>query len=180
MAILTTNKTLFGAAGASNTEVFKPYAGVSRTIDFGKSDVSVGAGATVNFEFIPLPEAFVVTGIYLEEMEKLAAGVKVGLAAKSDSAALGSAVDVGGTDVAKSVQNITSKALADGDMICLTVQNSGSAEAKIDSGVIKVCIIGYLPNGDSLANFRLDTPYRSSNQTAGENASKGDLLTQRD
>lgn len=173
MAILTTDTSLFNAGGVGDPEVFKPTVGVSRKIDFTRAKMVAAASGAANFEFIALPAAFVITGLYVEELEKCTSA-QITVKAKSDSSTIGSAVTVGGSTLVKSVQNITVKVLAAGDILCLCI-SGGESGLTVDAGALKVNVIGYLPDGDSRANMKVNVPYRTSGQIAGENASKGDL-----
>ena len=97
---------------------------------------------------------------------------------KSDSTTIGSAVDVGGASLLKSVQNVTTKVLADGDVLCLCIAG-GASGLDVDSGVLKVNVVGYLPDVDAMATFAVTVPYRPSGQESGQNASKGDIYLKR-
>lgn len=176
MAILTTDTSLFNAGGVGDPEVFKPTVGVSRKVDFSRAKMVADAKGAANYEFIALPAAFVITGLYVEELEKCTSA-QITVKAKSDSATIGSAVTVGGATPLKSVQNITAKVLAAGDILCLCIAGGESSDLTVNAGVLKVNVIGYLPDGDSRANFAITVPYRASGQVEGDNASKGDLLT---
>lgn len=178
MAVLTTNTTIFGANGAFDPEVFKTGVGVSRKIDFSLAPLNAASGASVNYEFIALPASFVITGLYVEELEACDAAT-ITIKAKGDSATIGAAVSVGGSTLLKSVQNITAKVLADGDVLCLCITGGQSAATAIAKGLLKVNVVGYLPDGDAMANFAVSVPYRTSGQTAGANASKGDIYLKR-
>ena len=174
MAKLTTNTGIFGARGVSDVEVFKPSVGVSRKIDLSLTPLTADKGATENYEFIALPKAFVMTGLYVEEVEPCSAA-QITVKSLSDGATIGSAVTLGGDTPVTSVQNITAKTFAEGDILCLCVEGGSDAALAVNRGVLKVNAIGYLPDGDSLANMKVNVPYRTSGQIAGENASKGDL-----
>lgn len=174
MAKLTTNTDIFGAGGVSDPEVFKPSVGVSRKIDFTLAPLTADKGATENYEFIALPKSFVMTGLYVEEVEPCSAA-QITVKSLSDGATIGSAVTLGGGTPVTSVQNITAKTFADGDILCLCITGGSDAALAVDKGVLKVNAIGYLPDGDSLANIKINVPYRTSGQTAGKNASEGDL-----
>ena len=174
MAKLTPNTDIFGAGGVSDPEVFKPSVGVSRKIDFTLAPLTADKGATENYEFIALPKAFVMTGLYVEEVEPCSAA-QITVKSLSDGATIGSAVTLGGGTPVTSVQNITAKTFADGDILCLCITGGSDAALAVDKGVLKVNAIGYLPDGDSLANIKINVPYRTSGQTAGKNASEGDL-----
>lgn len=175
MAILTTDTSFFNAGGVGDPEVFKPTVGISRKVDFARAKMVAAASGAANCEFIALPAAFVITGLYVEELEKCTAA-QITVKTRSDSATIGSAVTVGGATPLKSVQNVTAKVLAAGDILCLCI-SGGESGLTVDAGVLKVNVIGYLPDGDSRANFAITVPYRASDQVAGDNASKGDLLT---
>ena len=166
MAKLTTNTGIFGARGVSDVEVFKPSVGVSRKIDLSLTPLTADKGATENYEFIALPKAFIMTGLYVEEVEPCSAA-QITVKSLSDGATIGSAVTIGGDTPVTSVQNITAKTFAEGDILCLCVTAGSDAALAVDRGV--------LPDGDSLANMKVNVPYRTSGQIAGENASKGDL-----
>ena len=177
-ALATKNTTLFGANGVTDPVVFKTGVGVSRTIDFAKSNMAAAAGESENFEFIALPESFIIKGLYIEELEKADTELSVTVKAYSDGATIGSAVTIGDTAPLKSVQTVTHKVLDKGDVLCLCIAG-GASGVNVKSGVLKVNVIGDLPDGDSMANFAVSVPYRDSGQTDGANASKGDLLTRR-
>lgn len=175
---LTTNTTIFGANGAFDPEVFKTGVGVSRKIDFALAPLNAASGASVNYEFIALPASFVITGLYVEELEACDAAT-ITIKAKSDGSTIGAAVSVGGSTLLKSVQNVTAKVLADGDVLCLCIAGGQSAATAIAKGLLKVNVVGYLPDGDAMANFAVSVPYRTSGQTEGANASKGDIYLKR-
>lgn len=177
MAALNTDTTVFGANGVYDPEVFKTGVGVSRRIDFATAPLTAASGATANYEFIALPESFVITGLYVEEVEKCSSA-SITVKAKSDSATIGTAVTVGSDALLKSVQTVTAKVLASGDVLCLCITGGGSSATTLSEGVLKVNVIGYLPDGDAVANFAVSVPYRAGGQP-GENASKGDIYLKR-
>jgi len=175
-ALASTNTTLFGAGGVSDPFVFKSGVGISRKIDFAAANMVAAAGDSENFEFIVLPKSFILKGLYVEEVEGCDAEVSITAKLKNDGSTVGSAVTVGDTNPLKSVQTLTHKVLADGDILCLCIAGGASGVA-IKKGVVKVNVLGDLPDGDSLANFAITVPYRTSGQVDGDNASKGDPLT---
>lgn len=177
MAIVNSTD-IFGANGAYDPEVFKPHIGLSRKIDFSLAPLAADAAEEKRYDFLPIPENFIIMGIYLEEVEKCSAG-SIAVKLKSDGTAVGSALTVGEDALAKAVTPVTATAVADGDVACLCVGTSGgTAAAEITSGVLKVNIVGYLADGDSRVAFDA-IPYRTTNQVAGENASKGDIALRR-
>lgn len=178
-ALDTKNSTLFNANGVTDPSVFKTGVGVSRTINFAAANMAAAAGETENFEFIALPASFIIKGLYVEELEKADTEVSVTVKTYSDGTTIGSAVSIGGSGaLVKSVQTVTHKALAAGDVLCLCVAG-GASGINVKSGVLKVNVIGDLPDGDSLANFAVSVPYRTSGQSDGANASKGDIYLNR-
>ena len=177
-ALATKNTTLFNANGVTDPSVFKTGVGVSRTINFAAANMAAAAGVTENYEFIALPASFIIKGLYIEELEKADTEVSVTVKAYSDGATIGSAVTIGDTNLLKSVQTLTHKVLDAGDVLCLCVAG-GASGINIKSGVLKVNVIGDLPDGDSMANFAVSVPYRTSGQTDGANASKGDIYLNR-
>lgn len=153
MAALTTDTTLFSADGASNPRVGFQGVTITREIDFEKTE----AKASVNYEFIGLPQGFVALALGIEELDKCPAGT-VAAKVKSDSAALGTAVTVGDTNLAKSVQTL-SKAFNAGDMLCIV------PSVKMDSGRVRVSVSGVLPNADTRYSPELEQPHRKIGNT---------------
>jgi hypothetical protein len=139
-ALTTTDTTVFGANGVTDPQVFKTGVGVSRTIDFALAPFAAAAAEDKNYEFLALPASFVITGLYVEELEACPAA-QITVKAKGDGATIGSAVNVGGGSLLKSVQNVTAKVLSAGDILCLCI--AGGAEGlDVDSGKLKVNVIG--------------------------------------
>lgn len=175
-ALASTNTTLFGAGGVTDPSVFKTGVGISRTIDFAAANMVAASGNDENFEFIVLPASFILKGLYIEEVEGCDAEVSITAKLKTAGSTVGNAVTVGDTLPAKSVQSVTHTPLANGDVLCLCIAGGASGVA-LKKGVLKVNVIGDLPDGDSVANFAITVPYRTSGQVDGDNASKGDPLT---
>lgn len=90
MAALTdTNTDLFGAIGVSNPEVFKTGIAIKRSVNFKESPIL----DDYNYEFLPIPAGFVMTGVYVKETAKCAAGTLT-LKAKNDSATILSLIHI--------------------------------------------------------------------------------------
>ena len=153
MAVLTTDTKLFYADGASDPKIGFKGVTFMREIDFGITN----AEGAVNYEFIGLPQGFVALALGIEELDECPAGT-VTAKVKSDSAALGTAVTVGGADLAKNVQTV-SKAFNAGDMLCIV------PSVKMDSGRIRVSVSGVMPNSDTRYSPELEQPYRMVGNT---------------
>lgn len=175
---------LFNGNGTFDPEIFKTGVAIKRKVNFA---LAKPTGST-NYAFLPLPKGFVLTGLYVEETKKCSASSTVTVKAEADSATIGAAVNVGGSTLAKSflkpVAATTAKDAAgtgtvnvpggdkvfvDGDMLCLVAGES------FTDGEVFVVAHGYLMNGDSLDSLTIPAPYRTSGQTPGQNASKGDI-----
>jgi hypothetical protein len=173
MAALTdTNTDLFGAIGVSNPEVFKTGIAIKRSVNFKESPIL----DDYNYEFLPIPAGFVMTGVYVKETAKCAAGTLT-LKAKNDSATIGAAFSVGAATLAEVFNTPVAgdtagdKTFLAGDMLCV------KASADMGEGAVEVVIHGYLMNGGSLNANELAVPYRAG-QTDAEregNVSGGDL-----
>ena len=164
MAATVVNQTIFGAPGVSDPVMFNPgLVGITRKIDFSATNVT----ASTYHAFIAVPKGFVITGAFVQENKKCAAGnlsFKIADAADStNDKAVGSAVTVGGTTLARSAQNATSPiVLNDGAIVSLT---TSVAQSK---GEVEVAIYGYTPWGDSLDN--VITPDYRTGQSADDEA----------
>lgn len=173
MAALTTDKTVFGANGVYDPQIFKTGVAIKRKIDFGLANVT----GSVNYEFLPLPERFVLKGIRINEIDKCGASTTLTVKTASDSATIGSAANIGGDTLADAYVKADStngdKIVPDGDMLCIV------AGAALTAGVVEVTVLGDLYDGDTLNGFDLTVSYRSSGQTPGNNASKGDIYLKR-
>ena len=168
---LTTDTALFGAIGVEDPEVFKTGIAIKRAVNFKYSNVD----ASVNYEFLPIPAGFVVTGVYAAETEKCTAGA-FSLKSKNGGKAIGASVTVGGDELAKTfalptADSATPMDFVDADMLCLV------PTAKLTTGAIEVVLHGYLMNGGSLSASELTVPYRSAQTEAeyADNKSGGDL-----
>lgn len=175
MAALITKTDLFGAIGVCDPDVLKTGIAIKRSVNFGESPIE----DTDNYEFLPIPAGFVMTGVYVKETAKCAAGTLT-LKTKSDSATIGAALSVGATALAEAF-NAPVVATADtaaanktflaGDMLCVV------ASADMKQGAVDIIIHGFLMNGGSLNAKELTVPYRAGQtdtQKAG-NVSGGDL-----
>lgn len=173
MSALTTDKTVFNANGVYDPEIYKTGVAIKRKIDFGLANVT---GST-NYEYLPLPKGFRLKGLHVKEIEKCGASTTLTVKTASDSATIGSAVNVGGGSLADEYAEAVAaggpKIVKDGDMLCVV------AGADLKEGVVEVTVIGDVYDGDSLNGFGIDVPYRSAGQTAGANASKGDIYLKR-
>ena len=185
MSALTTDKTLFNANGVYDPEVFKTGVAIKRKINF---ELAKPTGST-NYEFLPLPPGFVLNGITVIETKKCSASSTITVKAKSDSATIGAEVNVGSSSTLahtfmKAVAATTAKdaagtgtvtvpgaekILVNGEMLCLV------AGASFTDGEIEVVAHGFLSNGEGVDSLALTVPYRTSGQTPGKNASKGDI-----
>lgn len=163
MSELNTDTDIFGAVGVSDPSTFVPNIAFRREIDFSKIDGGCTNG--VNHEFIPVPKGFVLTGVVIEEMEKCD-GTSVAVKAKGDSAAIGSAVNVGGNTKAFSAVALT-KAFSADDMLCI-VMGSDATEGKIG-----VAIVGYCASEDTFATAQCPA-WRAPLQTM-DNVSGGQM-----
>ena len=178
MSALTTNTTLFGARGVQDPRIFKTGVAIKRRIDFGRAN----ATASTNYEFLPLPAGFVMTGLLVEELKKCASGT-ITVKGKSDSATIGSAVTVGGSTLAKSFaqpKTVTAKDTAgtgtvdvgqpvvflSGEMLCIV------PSANMAQGEVEITVHGFLPDGDALDNYPIAVPYRSTQSAADRAANK--------
>ena len=177
MSALTTDTTMLAADGVSDPKVGYPgLVALSKRVNFAQKN----AAASTNYEFLDIPEGFVLEKVMVKELEKCPSGT-ITLKTKSDSATIGSAVTVGSTNLAKAImtpaadtktgdvyvstgtswtasskmQLLTGagggKDFAAGDMLCIV------ASVAMAVGEVEVVIVGYFPDGD---DSRL-TPTRS-------------------
>lgn len=158
MAALTTDTTLFHADGASDPQVGFNGVTLIREIDFGITK----AKASVNYEFIGLPDGFVAVGMGIEELDHCAAGT-ITAKAKNDSSTLGSALTVGQTEEVNGVAtpklskavDALSKAFNGGDMLCIV------PSVDMSEGKVRVSVTGVLPNADTRYSPELAAPWRA-------------------
>ena len=181
MAKLTDLSTeLFGAIGVYDPEVLKTGIAIKRVVDFKISPI----GSSKNYEFIKIPSGFVMTGVYVEELEKCASGTLTLKTVEDPTKTIGAAVTVGGDTLAKSMLDPVPSAsgaapspikFIGADMICI------KASAAMATGKVAVVLHGYLMDGGSLNADALEVPYRNG-QTAADaaaNKSSGDLYLQK-
>lgn len=192
MAALTNlDTTLFGAIGVQDPEVLKTGIAIKRVVNFGLS----GIMDDYNYEFLPVPAGFVMTGVYFKENQKCDSG-NITIKTKADpTKTIGSSVAVGGSALAESFMSpvaaedifvasasggaVTTKksipaqplVFLKPDMLCL------KASADMQQGEVEIVINGYLMNGGSLNGDALAVPYRQgqSDADAADNKSSGDL-----
>lgn len=163
MAATVVDNTLFGAAGVSDPVVFHPgLVGITRKLNFTASN----AAASTAYSFIAVPKGFVITGLFAQENAKCDSGtltMKIADAADSTKdAAVGSAITVGASALARAAQNLaTPIVLNEGAVIYIT------SSVKQEDGEVDIAVYGYTPWGDSLDN--VVTPgYRASGQTTND------------
>lgn len=172
---LTTDTSLFKAIGATDPEVIKSGIAIKRCFSFKMNN----ATADVNYEFLPLPKGFVLTGVYVNEKAKCTAGT-VTFKLKDSGDTIGAAVTVGGATLASTfVYPIApagavpggSKVYLAGEMLCFV------GSVNMTDGEIEVVVHGFLVNGDTLNGYQLVEPYRESQSQAEylANKSGGDL-----
>lgn len=177
MAALTDLSTdLFGGIGASNPEVFKTGIAIKRSVNFKESPIM----DDYNYEFLPIPAGFVMTGVYVKETAACAAGTLT-LKTKEDATkTVGEAFSVGASSLAEKFMlpvAATSTAAGDsirflaGDTLCM------KASADMTDGAVDIVIHGFLMNGGSLNANELAVPYREGQTEAQRegNVSGGDL-----
>ena len=174
MAALTDLSTdLFGGIGASNPAVFKTGIAIKRSVNFKESPIV----DDYNYEFLPIPAGFVMTGVYVKETAACAAGTLT-LKTKEDATkTIGEAFSVGASSLAeKFMLPVAATAGADlqfvtGDMLCM------KASADMTDGAVDIVIHGFLMNGGSLNANELAVPYREGQTEAQRegNVSGGDL-----
>lgn len=186
---------LFGAIGVYDPEVLKTGVAIKRVVDFKISPI----GSSKNYEFLKIPSGFVMTGVYIEELEKCASGNLTLKTVEDPTKTIGSAVTVGGSSLAKQMldpqaafdiyAHASSGATSDtkytvpaqpikfigADMLCI------KASAAMGEGKVAIVVHGYLMDGGSLNADALEVPYRNG-QTAADaaaNKSSGDLYLQK-
>lgn len=177
MAALTDLSTdLFGAIGASDPEVFKTGIAIKRSVNFKESPIV----DDYNYEFLPIPAGFVMTGVYVKETAKCSSA-SITLKTKEDATkTVGEAFTVGATALAEKFMPAvaaTSTAAGDslrflaGDTLCV------KASADVAEGAVDIVVHGYLMNGGSLNANELAVAYRESQTDAQRegNVSGGDL-----
>lgn len=162
---LETNKDIFGAVGVSDPSTFVPNIAFRREIDFSK--ISVGVKASLNYEFIPVPNGFVMTGLVVDEMEKCdGEDNSITVKSRNDENSVASPVSVGGDDKAFSVAS-TPRAFAADDMLCIVMAKDTK------EGKIGVSIVGYCASEETFATAQCPV-WRNSLQTA-DNVSGGQM-----
>lgn len=186
MSALTTNTTLLAADGVSDPKVGYPgLVAISKKVNFAQSN----AVAATNYEFLDIPEGFVLEKVVVKELVKCPSGT-ITLKTKSDSATVGSAVTVGSANLAKAIMTPTAdtqtgdvyvstasswtasskmklltgagggKDFPSGDMLCIV------ASVAMAVGEVEVVIIGYFPYGDdSRLTPTRSTPWRKIGNT---------------
>ena len=171
MAVSTVDNTLFGAPGVSDPYAFEPgLVGIKRRINFNVANASAAA-----YAFIPVPKGMVITGVRFEEAVKCGASGNLSLAICDGSAAdiaVGTAVAVGGSALACSVQNLaTPVVVAKNSVVCLVPSAAQTA------GSVIVTVLGYLADGESIEAVDLALPTWRAGQTQDQfeaNVSGGD------
>ncbi len=177
MAALTDVSTdLFGAIGVSDPEVFKTGIAIKRSVNFAESPIV----DDYNYEFLPIPAGFVMTGVYVKETAKCSSA-SITLKTKEDATkTVGEAFTVGATALAEKFMlpvTATSTTAADsirfltGDTLCV------KASADVAAGAVDIIVHGFLMNGGSLNANELAVPYREAQTEAQRegNVSGGDL-----
>lgn len=177
MAALTDLSTdLFGGIGASNPEVFKTGIAIKRSVNFKESPIA----DDYNYEFLPIPAGFVMTGVYVKETAKCASA-SVTLKTKEDATkTLGESFTVGADTLAEKFMLpvvATSTTAGDslrflaGDTLCV------KSSADVAEGALEIVVHGFLMDGGSLNANELAVPYREAQTEAQHegNVSGGDL-----
>lgn len=173
MSALTTDATMLAADGVSDPKVGYPgLVAISKKVNFAQKN----AAASTNYEFLDIPEGFVLEKVMVKEIEKCPSGTLT-LKTKSDSATIGSAVTVGSTNLARAFLNpatVTAKdtagtgtvsasqprTFASGDMLCIV------ASVAMAIGEVEVVIVGYFPDGeDSRYTPTRSVPWRKIGNT---------------
>lgn len=181
---------LFGAIGVYDPEVLKTGIAIKRVVDFEISPI----GSSKNYEFLKIPSGFVMTGVYVEELEKCASGTLTLKTVEDPTKTIGAAVTVGGDTLAKQMLDPVASVKAKDEAGTGTVAVPGAplkflaadmlcikASAAMATGKVAVVLHGYLMDGGSLNADALEVPYRNG-QTAGDyakNKSSGDLYLQK-
>lgn len=173
MAKLTDlNTDLFGAIGVTDPEVLKTGIAIRRSVNFKESPIV----DDFNYEFLPIPAGFVMTGVYLKETAKCDAG-NITLKTREDpTKTLGSSFSVGSANLNEAFmspdgENNVPVPFVAGDMLCI------KASADMAAGAVDIVIHGYLMDGGSLNANALAVPYRQGQSDAdfAANKSSGDL-----
>lgn len=164
MSQLTTNTDLFGALGVSDPAVFFPTIAYRREIDFSVANTA----ANTNYELLPIPKGFVAKAVVVEELEACdGASNSVTVAGKSNGTAFGSAVPVGGDDLAFTAAAMN-QAFSAGDILCF---KTATATKK---GKVAISVVGYCTSEESLATAQCPTVWRNTLQTQ-DNVSGGQI-----
>lgn len=198
MSALTTDTTMLAADGVSDPKVGYPgLVSLSKRVNFAQKN----AAASTNYEFLDLPEGFVMTAAMVKEIEKCPSGT-ITLKTKSDSATIGAAVTVGSSTLARSIMRpvadsktgdvyvSTAKAswtgsdavklatasggekiIDEGDMLCIV------ASVAMAVGEVEVVVVGFMPDGaDSRYTPTRSIPYRKIGNTTRNVAEPDRLL----
>ena len=198
MSALTTDTTMLAADGVSDPKVGYPgLVSLSKRVNF----VQKNAAASTNYEFLDLPEGFVMTAAMVKEIEKCPSGT-ITLKTKSDSATIGAAVTVGSSTLARSIMRpvadsktgdvyvSTAKAswtgsdavklatasggekiIDEGDMLCIV------PSVAMAVGEVEVVVVGFMPDGaDSRYTPTRSIPYRKIGNTTRNVAEPDRLL----
>lgn len=165
MSRLETNQNVFGAVGVTDPSTFVPNIAFRREIDFSK--IKDGVKASVNYEFIPVPKGFVMTGIVIDEIE-LCDGTEntVGVKTRENGTAVAENIGVGGANKAFSATAVNQAFAAD-DMLCIVMGKN------TNEGKIGVSVVGYCASEDTFATAQCPV-WRKSLQTM-DNVSGGQL-----
>ena len=198
MSALTTDATMLAANGVSDPKVGYPgLVSLSKRVNF----VQKNAAASTNYEFLDLPEGFVMTAAMVKEIEKCPSGT-ITLKTKSDSATIGAAVTVGSSTLARSIMRPVADSKTDdvyvstakaswtgsdavklatasggekiieaGDMLCIV------ASVAMAVGEVEVVVVGFMPDGaDSRYTPTRSIPYRKIGNTTRNVAEPDRLL----
>lgn len=144
------------AAGAYNPAEFMPFTALSRIVDFGVANTKAGDECDI----LPVPSAFVLFGVYVKELEKCTAG-DVGIKCGTFT---GEELTLGGDSPVSDYQS-------GGGFIGAGAMVKINTSTAMTAGKIKVTLIGFLPDGDSVMNVEHD-PWREPN-----NKTKSDVVT---
>lgn len=169
MSALTTDTKILGSNAAFDPKVAYPgLVSIAAKVNFAEAPLD-GNGkriaASTNYDFLEIPDGFVLQDVFFKECgfgmsgnERCPAGT-ITLKTKSDSATIGAAVTVGGSDLAKSFLSPASvsakdtagtgtvdvdqpRKFATGDMLCFV------ASVEMAAGGFEAVLVGYFPDGD--------------------------------
>lgn len=169
MAKLTTVANLLGTGAIFDPKVSYPgLVALTTKINFAKAPVDANGKkilASTNYDLMEIPKGFVLLNVLLKECgfgpdgDEICAAGTVTLKTLSDSATVGSALTVGGANLAKSLMvpatvvakdsagtgTVTasqSKTYADGDVLCFV------SSVEQASGGFEAALIGYFPDAE--------------------------------